>query len=163
PGLMRDEGDIHMRNPHRRPSSLPSLAFRKGAPFAGYEDFEDCEEKNADTEDPEAYCGEIKKRTAGRRCSLPSLAHGEPNADKEDSEAYCGEIKKRTEGLRSSLPTLAYGETKAPQDVDTLRAESCPVCGEVDAFDGDRCQVCNFLQPPSMFTDPDTGVARQME
>lgn len=130
PGLMRDEGDIHMRNPHRRPSSLPSLAFRKGAPFAGYEDFDDCVDRNADAEDPEAYCGEIQKRTEGRR---------------------------------SSLPTLAYGETKAPQDVDTLRTESCPVCGEVDAFDGDRCQVCNFLQPPSMFTDPDTGVARQME
>ena len=130
PGLMRDEGNIHMRNPHRRPSSLPSLAFRKGAPFAGYEDFDDCVDRNADAEDPEAYCGEIQKRTEGRR---------------------------------SSLPTLAYGETKAPQDVDTLRAESCPVCGEVDAFDGDRCQVCNFLQPPSMFTDPDTGVARQME
>lgn len=130
PGPMRDEGDIHMRNPHRRPSSLPSLAFRKGAPFAGYEDFDDCVDRNADAEDPEAYCGEIQKRTEGRR---------------------------------SSLPTLAYGETKAPQDVDTLRAESCPVCGEVDAFDGDRCQVCNFLQPPSMFTDPDTGVARQME
>lgn len=130
PGLMRDEGDIHMHNPHRRPSSLPSLAFRKGAPFAGYEDFDDCVDRNADAEDPEAYCGEIQKRTEGRR---------------------------------SSLPTLAYGETKAPQDVDTLRAESCPVCGEVDAFDGDRCQVCNFLQPPSMFTDPDTGVARQME
>lgn len=130
PGLMRDEGDIHMRNPHRRPSSLPSLAFRKGAPFAGYEDFDDCVDRNADAEDPEAYCGEIQKRTEGRR---------------------------------SSLPTLAYGETKAPQDVDTLRTESCPVCGEVDAFDGDRCQVCNFLQPPAMFTDPDTGVARQME
>lgn len=130
PGLMRDEGDIHMRNPHHRPSSLPSLAFRKGAPFAGYEDFDDCVDRNADAEDPEAYCGEIQKRTEGRR---------------------------------SSLPTLAYGETKAPQDVDTLRTESCPVCGEVDAFDGDRCQVCNFLQPPAMFTDPDTGVARQME
>lgn len=63
----------------------------------------------------------------------------------------------------SSLPFLAYGETKAPQDVDTLRAESCPVCGEADAFDGDRCQVCHFIQPPAMFTDPDTGVARQMD
>lgn len=63
----------------------------------------------------------------------------------------------------SSLPHVAYGETKAPQDVDTLRTESCPVCGENDAFDGDRCQVCNFVQPPAMFTDPDTSVARQMD
>lgn len=64
----------------------------------------------------------------------------------------------------SSLPsTLAYGETKAPAEVDTLRTESCPVCGETDSFDGDRCEVCHFLQPPSMFTDPDTGVAKQMD
>lgn len=267
PGLMRDEGNIHMRNPHRRPSSLPSLAFRKGAPFAGYEDFDDCVDRNADAEDPEAYCGEIQKRTEGRRSSLPRVAvsykemhkqadyrgtlyHGTdaagargimrnglqeksyltPDADGArmfaQSTAGCYDWADENddhpdecphedheppvvlaihgiegEGLKkdypevtaenlghhtyvdagdyvmnyhrvpseritrhSSLPSvLAYGETKAPQDVDTLRTESCPVCGEVDAFDGDRCQVCNFLQPPSMFTDPDTGVARQME
>jgi 8-oxo-dGTP pyrophosphatase MutT (NUDIX family)/GNAT superfamily N-acetyltransferase len=58
---------------------------------------------------------------------------------------------------------LGYGETKAPQEVDTLRTQSCPVCGEQDSFDGDRCQVCNYIQPPPMFQDPDTGVARQMD
>lgn len=64
----------------------------------------------------------------------------------------------------SSLPSVtAYGETKAPADVDTLRAENCPVCGEGDSFDGDRCEVCHFIQPPDMFTDPDTGVAKQMD
>ncbi len=66
--------------------------------------------------------------------------------------------------LKTSLPfVLAYGEVKAPAEVDTLRTESCPVCGESDSFDGDRCEVCHFLQPPSMFTDPDTGVAKQMD
>ncbi len=66
--------------------------------------------------------------------------------------------------LKTSLPfVLAYGETKAPAEVDTLRTETCPVCGESDSFDGDRCEVCHFLQPPSMFTDPDTGVAKQMD
>lgn len=63
----------------------------------------------------------------------------------------------------SSLPRVAYGEVRAPADVDTLRTESCPVCGESDSFDGDRCQVCNFIQPPDIFTDPDTGVAKQMD
>jgi predicted small secreted protein len=38
------------------------LALRKGAPFAGYEDFEDCESKNSDKGRPDAYCGEIKHR-----------------------------------------------------------------------------------------------------
>lgn len=65
--------------------------------------------------------------------------------------------------LSSLREVLAYGETKAPADVDTLRTESCPVCGEADSFDGDRCDVCNFLQPPSMFMDPDTSVAKQMD
>jgi hypothetical protein len=38
-------------------------SMRKGAPFAGYEDFEDCEKKNSDKDRPDAYCGEIKHRT----------------------------------------------------------------------------------------------------
>lgn len=101
---------------------------------------------------PEFHTGDeeanmhLRNPHAGMRSSLPSL---------QTSAAYFAP---------SSLPSvLAYGETRAPADVDTLRTESCPVCGETDAFDGDRCQVCNFIQPPSMFTDPDTGVARQMD
>jgi len=37
-------------------------AMRKGAPFAGYDDFADCVSKNADKEDPDAYCGSIKHK-----------------------------------------------------------------------------------------------------
>jgi hypothetical protein len=55
---------------------------------------------------------------------------------------------------------LAYGETKAPQDVDTLRSESCTVCGNSTAFDGTQCQVCGYLAPPRPFGDPDTDTAR---
>lgn len=43
-------------------SAGSSTAMRKGAPFAGYEDFEECEEENSDKRDPAAYCGEIKHR-----------------------------------------------------------------------------------------------------
>lgn len=294
-----DEANMHLRNPHKH-SSLPTVAFRKGAPFAGYDDFEDCTEKNSDKDDASAYCGEIKKRTegshdgvqgvregvragagtsgaeanslprmqtaqqareahaggsqaarrageradqgrsvaargvrpqgvlaaeapgdreagrsvrgmrddelagavdqsrgranghgghqavaravqgsagggAGVRSALPELsaplgvqqgsdqAAGLGRVQASARAGVSGEVKHRTEGSRSSLPTLAYNETRAPADVDTLRTESCPVCGETDSFDGDRCQVCNFIQPPAMFTDPDTGVARQMD
>lgn len=295
-----DEANMHLRNPHKH-SSLPTVAFRKGAPFAGYDDFEDCTEKNSDKDDASAYCGEIKKRTegshdgvqgvregvragagtsgaeanslprvqtaqqareahaggsqaarrageradqgrsvaargvrpqgvlaaeapgdreagrsvrgmrddelagavdqsrgranghgghqavaravqgsagggAGVRSALPELsaplgvqqgsdqAAGLGRVQASARAGVSGEIKHRSEGSRSSLPSIeAYNETKAPQDVDTLRAESCPVCGETDSFDGDRCQVCNFIQPPAMFTDPDTGVAKQMD
>lgn len=58
---------------------------------------------------------------------------------------------------------LAYGEIKAPQDVDTLREDACPVCGDRDTYDGATCQVCGYVAPPKMFQDPDLEVARQMD
>lgn len=65
-------------------------------------------------------------------------------------------------GKISSLHT-AYGDTKAPADVDTLRESECPVCGNDDSWDGDRCMVCGFFRPPQMFMDPDTSIAGQMD
>jgi hypothetical protein len=58
---------------------------------------------------------------------------------------------------------VAYGETKAPADVDTLRDEACPVCGEMDSWDGNECRVCGFVSPPKEFQDPDLDVARQVD
>lgn len=57
----------------------------------------------------------------------------------------------------------AYGETMAPQDVDTLRDEECPVCGESDSYDGNECQVCGFITPPKMFLDPDVDMAKNLD
>lgn len=70
-----------------------------------------------------------------------------------------------TPRLRQSLNSvyLAYGETRAPEDVDTLRDEECPVCGESDAYDGNRCDVCGFDAPPKMFQDPDLDMAKQLD
>lgn len=58
---------------------------------------------------------------------------------------------------------LAFGEQKAPEDVDTLREDACPVCGDRDTFDGANCQVCGYVAPPRMFQDPDLEKARQMD
>lgn len=58
---------------------------------------------------------------------------------------------------------LAYGEQKAPADVDTLREDACPVCGDRDTFNGATCQVCGYVAPPKMFQDPDLEKARQMD
>jgi hypothetical protein len=58
---------------------------------------------------------------------------------------------------------LAFGEQKAPADVDTLREDACPVCGDRDTFDGATCQVCGYVAPPKMFQDPDLEKARQMD
>lgn len=57
----------------------------------------------------------------------------------------------------------AYGEVKAPTDVDTLREDSCPVCGDQDTFNGDVCSVCGYVAPPEIFQDPDLSVARNMD
>ena len=44
-----------------------------------------------------------------------------------------------------------------------MRDESCPICGEQDAYDGDECRVCGFIQPPSQFQDPDVDMAKQLD
>ena len=62
----------------------------------------------------------------------------------------------------SSLRREAYGETRVPSQVDTLRMEECPVCGEREVWSGDRCPVCGFIVPPSMFRDPDLTKAHQV-
>lgn len=58
-GGIMDEvvGDFYERN----------ASMKKGAPFAGYDDFADCVSKNQDKDNPEAYCGAIKNKVEGRR------------------------------------------------------------------------------------------------
>jgi 8-oxo-dGTP pyrophosphatase MutT (NUDIX family) len=258
PGLMGEEGNIHLRNPHRKESSLPSVLgidLPEGpepwrfhddyaCPSCGSKDFEggigrftncadcgtsyDAGKSFQQTQDEHAasemarkerereYGGAVEITPSDRKwrevagteeggpTPRPLFSHpqdatdelmrrvgpetrlkgpfGVPINPETEQGKKVFDIKKeraithsvphrlpegpaqlRSLNSLSSLPRLAYGETKAPQDVDTLRAESCPVCGETDAFDGDRCQVCHFIQPPAMFTDPDTGVARQMD
>lgn len=65
--------------------------------------------------------------------------------------------------VTASLKTQAFGEQKAPMDVDTLREDACPVCGDRDTFDGSQCQVCSYVAPPKMFQDPDLEKARQLD
>ncbi|THA72563.1 hypothetical protein E6R60_26915 [Streptomyces sp. A0642] len=62
-----------------------------------------------------------------------------------------------------SISAVAYGEIKAPQDVDTLREENCPVCGDADTYDGLACQVCGFISPPAQFRNPDLDMAKNMD
>lgn len=62
-----------------------------------------------------------------------------------------------------TIRAVAYGEVKAPQDVDTLREEACPVCGDNATFDGMQCQVCGFINPPEQFRDPDLDRAKTLD
>jgi hypothetical protein len=90
-----------------------------------------------------------------RKYSPGDLHHVEDAIDEAAKEHGIGDHK----GSRRT----AYGEVKAPQDVDTLREDSCPVCGDRDTYDGTTCSVCGYVAPPSIFQDPDLGVARQMD
>lgn len=124
---------------------MDKAAMKKGAPFADYKDFEQCTEENSEKDDPSAYCGEIKHRT-------------------EDKKASAKDPRVTSIDLRTlKYQKLAFGEQKAPMDVDTLREDSCPVCGDRDTFDGDNCEVCGYVAPPKMFQDPDLEKARQMD
>lgn len=99
-----------------------------------------------------------------RQEHLPDLPHAGPGTGYQAS-LQSGSRMSRVDSL--TLPTgirsVAYGETKAPADVDTLRDENCPVCGEANAWDGNQCPVCSFVQPPKQFQDPDLDKARQVD
>jgi hypothetical protein len=58
---------------------------------------------------------------------------------------------------------LAYGETVAPAQVDTMREEQCPVCGDQDSYNGSNCQVCGYISPPDKFGDPDLEKAKEVD
>jgi hypothetical protein len=64
---------------------------------------------------------------------------------------------------QAGLRMLSYGETKAPEAVDTLRDDICPICGESDSYSGEECGNCGFIAPPSMFQDPDLDKAKQLD
>lgn len=80
-----------------------------------------------------------------RRQHLPEMEHGGPGT---------GYTARRKTG---------YGETIAPPRVDTLRDETCPICGEDAAWDGHRCPVCGYVAPPSPFADPNLDVAKDID
>jgi hypothetical protein len=65
--------------------------------------------------------------------------------------------------MTSLDPRFAYNEVRAPQDVDTLRDESCAICGNDIAFDGRECQVCGYIKPPKALDDPDVDKAKQLD
>lgn len=80
-------------------SSLISESLRKGAPFAGYESWEDCVAKNSDKGDANAYCGSIKHKVEDKQshralrkraavchqCGLP-IGPGDPGYDPDWGE-----------------------------------------------------------------------------
>lgn len=80
-----------------------------------------------------------------------------PIADARDS------MPDSPERQQQERPKTRKDQQKAPPEVDTLRDEDCPVCGNREFFSGDRCQVCGFTMPPAEFLDPDTTLHKRLD
>lgn len=80
----------------------------------------------------------------------------------EHAQQHHPDIAGQGQHMHAGLRTTAYGETTVPPQIDTLRQEACPVCGESNVWTGQRCPVCGFVAPPDLFRDPDLDKARQM-
>lgn len=68
------------RSPKKAEALRGRTGFRKGAPFAGYENFEDCVSQHQDADDPDAYCGKIKHQ----------VEDGKKKARRRTAEEYSG-------------------------------------------------------------------------
>lgn len=64
---------------------------------------------------------------------------------------------------KALLPGEVEIKTVAPTQIDTLRESACPICGEENSWDGEKCQVCGFIAPPDAFGDPDVEKAQQVD
>jgi hypothetical protein len=108
------------------------------------------------------YAGEHHPALLGK---IPGTGYSEHDAEKPEDIQHTDHLaaEGKTVNKKASLRAQAYGEVKAPADVDTLRESECPVCGNDESWDGDRCMVCGFFRPPQMFLDPNTEIARQVD
>lgn len=87
---------------------------RIGEPFAGYTDFRDCVEKNRDKENPEAYCGEVKKQAETKT----NQKTGEKKEEQRPAEPA-----KETEGAIEEILSKAGEASKALEVEAQHRAE----------------------------------------
>lgn len=120
-----------------RRAVLERVAFRKGAPFAEYTDFDDCTSKNSDKGDADAYCGEIKHRT-------------------EDKKAGRAPVSLKERVAVAAYRKLAYGEVEAPPEVDTLRVEGT-------APEDDNDDFHHYVDSPPELSMPDLSEAAQLD
>lgn len=134
-------------------------AFRKGAPFADYEDFADCESKNQDKGDTGAYCGEIKHRTEDKEASFESrvLAAFRTATPTDDYLEWSKRVEEGQEtpekGDVGALPTKGLHDwserTKKRQ-----AASSNPFTDSSGRYQGPMKTKTSF--PPSPYGEGDT-------
>ena len=92
-------------------------------PFAGYENFEDCENKNRDKGDTGAYCGEIHHKVQEGR-----ERKGEPLHDHQDKESrrrYLAWCRRHRLKAASTRNLYWYAAQVGPQAQRALLAGGC--------------------------------------
>ncbi len=108
----------------------------------------------------------IDQRLPYRMNSLSLLAFFREAITGEEAEPG-HDIWARPSGQKSPVADelrrrTAIGETTVPPQINTLRQEECPVCGESEVWTGQRCPVCGFVAPPDLFRDPDLDKAKEL-
>jgi len=71
-----------------------TAAFYKGAPFAGYKDFDACTAANSDKDDPDAYCGYIKHKVEDKTGNRQHTAALESILSRRDLTAAFHELTR---------------------------------------------------------------------
>jgi HK97 family phage prohead protease len=76
-------------------------------PFAGYDNFQDCVNKNRDKSDPKAYCGEIMKKVEGKSYSFntDSIGIEQVNIKGEKKTYITGYISTKDRDLYDDIVT----------------------------------------------------------
>lgn len=132
-----------------------TAGLKKGAPFAGYKDFDACVAANSDKDDPEAYCGKIKhqveegresarrvhaRRTARRVHARRKVARRRPKATKVqanpymmDDNPYAMDGNPYSEPEPPEQPTSDESEEPEMEEVDpeTTRPRQTPTTGNL--------------------------------
>lgn len=115
-------------------------------------------------DDPElqGYTRCCNERSVGR-CTAYDCGTGHWSAEDNIMYSWDGRSLRDEQGRVVTSRHLAYGEQVAPTQVNTLREEACPVCGDKESFSGKNCLVCGYITPPEKFQDPDLSKARQVD
>lgn len=123
------------------PSSTTSTtsSMRKGAPFAGYEDFDDCVRQNSDKHDPDAYCGFIKHKVEDSHESAK-----QPDTSPADGRSHEKGKPKPHDCEKAGYHRYAGGNdclSCGHRKESALRPLSCRACGHCGQGRG-SCALC---------------------
>ena len=135
-------------HPPPHPNVPRRAQLYKGAPFAGYKDFDACTSANSDKNSPDAYCGKIKHEVEG------SLHYADEDSDRlhgpfagysdwedcereapegADADKYCGKIYHQVEeGRRRKGEPLSNFQDKESRRYGIASPAAAPQMPSVD-------------------------------